>query len=166
MHRHHCRTLTSDGPPSLQLINEDNRYDGPTIDQTFITKFNNDMHLTYRQIGSKFRGLVRTDASVKAETCRFYKLGTVRASSKSRNGEIPASNPDHAYATATMADRYCLVYVDELDLTKLAVDVRGLLRQGWRFRVRHRDRRADRRRDDGRRHHDIWRLRPRRLPTT
>ena len=97
----------------------------PTIDQTFITKFNNDMHLTYRQIGSKFRGLVRTDASVKAETCRFYKLGTVRASSKSRNGEIPASNPDHAYATATMADRYCLVYVDELDLTKLAVDVRG-----------------------------------------
>jgi hypothetical protein len=98
---------------------------GPTIDQTFITKFNNDMHLTYRQGMSKYRGLVRTDASVKAETCRFYKLGAVTASSKARNGDIPVSNPAHSYVTATMSDRYIALLLDELDLTKLSVDVRS-----------------------------------------
>lgn len=98
---------------------------GPTIDQAFITKFNTDMHLTYRQMSSKFRGLVRTDAQVKGSTGRFYKLGTVSVSGKARNGEIPASNPDHSYVTVTMYDRYLLQYVDELDLTKLSVDVRN-----------------------------------------
>lgn len=97
----------------------------PTIDQTFVTKFNTDTHLTYRQMASKFRGLVRTDAAVQASTARFYKLGTVRVAGKARNGAIPASNPDHSYATATMVDRYLLMYLDELDLTKLTSDVRG-----------------------------------------
>ncbi len=98
---------------------------GPTVDQAFITKFEKDTHLTYRQMSSKFRGLVRTDAQVNGSTARFYKLGTVAASTKARNGEIPASNPDHAYVTCTMTDRYNLIYLDQLDLKKMNEDLRG-----------------------------------------
>lgn len=104
---------------------------GPTIDQAFITKFEKDLHLTYRQMASKLRGLVRTDAQVNGSTARFYKLGTLVATAKSRNGEIPSQNPDHSYATATMVDRYISLYADQLDLTKLDVDLKsGYLRAG------------------------------------
>jgi hypothetical protein len=96
----------------------------PTVDQAFITKFEKDAHLTYRLMAPKMRGLIRTDADVNGSTARFYKLGTVTAGSKARNGEIPLSNPDHAYATATMTDRYAMIAVDKLDLTKMSEDLR------------------------------------------
>ena len=44
-----------------------------TPDQAFITKFEKDIHLTYRLMASKLRGLVRTDADVNGSTARFYK---------------------------------------------------------------------------------------------
>lgn len=97
----------------------------PTIDQAFITQFNRDLHLTYRQMGSKLRGLVRTDGQVVGSSVNFYKLGTLTATTKARNGEIPAQNPDHSKVTATMADYYAALYVDQLDLTKLEVDLRS-----------------------------------------
>jgi hypothetical protein len=98
---------------------------GPTIDQAFITQFNKDLFLTYRQAGSKLRGLVRTDGQVVGSSVNFYKLGTLAATTKARNGDIPAQNPDHSKVTATMADYYIGLYVDQLDLTKLEVDLRG-----------------------------------------
>ena len=98
---------------------------GPSIDQAFITKFNSDLHLTFRQMGPLFRGLVRTDAQVKGDSARFYKFGSIAVGPKARNGEIAASNADTSYVTASMTDKYALIYLDELDLTKLAVDVRG-----------------------------------------
>lgn len=97
----------------------------PTIDQAFITQFNKDLHLTYRQMSSKLRGLVRTDGQVVGSSVNFYKLGTLTATTKARNGEIPAQNPDHSKVTANMADYYIGLYVDQLDLTKLEVDLRG-----------------------------------------
>lgn len=96
----------------------------PTINQAFEIKFQRDTHLIYQQGGSKFRGLCRTDGSVKAETCRFYKLDTVSTSGKTRQGDIAVSNPTHSYATATMDDQYVALLVDELDLTKLNSNVR------------------------------------------
>ena len=98
---------------------------GPTIDQAFITKFNEDLHLTFRQKASKFRGLVRTDGQVNGSSVRFYKLGFLSATAKGRNGEIPAQDPDMSFVTATMADRYVRADVDQLDLTKLSIDVRS-----------------------------------------
>ena len=98
---------------------------GPTIDQAFITKFNEDLHLTFRQKASKFRGLVRTDGQVNGSSVRFYKLGFLTASAKARNGEIPAQDPDMSFVTATMADRFTRADIDQLDLTKLNVDVRS-----------------------------------------
>ena len=97
---------------------------GPTIDQSFITKFNDDVHLVYQQRESKFRGLLRTDADVKAEKVRFQKIGSVVAKTKARNGVIPPANPDHSFVEATMTDGYVLEFVDQLDLTKLNIDVR------------------------------------------
>jgi hypothetical protein len=96
----------------------------PTVDQGFITKFEKDVHLEYRLMSSKLRGLVRTDADVNGSTARFYKLGTVVASTKARNGEIPLSNPNHSFVTATMADRYAALMIDKLDLTKMNEDLR------------------------------------------
>lgn len=98
---------------------------GPTIDQAFKTKFNDDLHLTYRQKSSKFRGLVRTDGQVNGSSVRFYKLGFLSATAKARNGEIPAQDPDMSFVSATMADRYVRADIDQLDLTKLSVDVRS-----------------------------------------
>ena len=98
---------------------------GPTIDQAFITKFNTDIHLLYRQMGPLFRGLVRTDANITGSTGRFYRFGSITVGPKARNGDIPASNANTDFVTVTMADVYTLVYLDQLDLTKLSVDVRG-----------------------------------------
>jgi hypothetical protein len=96
----------------------------PTVDQAFVTKFNRDTHLQYRLMAPKMRGLVRTDADVNGSTARFYKLGSVEASTKARNGQVPLSNPDHSYATATMTDRYAALTIDKLDLTKMVEDLR------------------------------------------
>lgn len=96
-----------------------------TVDQGFITKFEQDTHLVYRLMAPKLRGLVRTDGDVNGSTARFYKLGTVIATTKARNGDIPMSNPDHAFATATMTDRYASIPIDKLDLTKMNEDLRS-----------------------------------------
>lgn len=96
----------------------------PTVSEAFITKFEKDVHLTFRLMAPKLRGLVRTDADVNGSTARFYKLGTVIATTKARNGEVPMSNPEHAYVTATMQDRYARIHIDKLDLDKMNEDLR------------------------------------------
>jgi Phage capsid protein len=97
----------------------------PTIDEAFIIKFNDDAHLAFQQRASKIRGTVRTDASVMASKVRFQKIGTTIAKQKARNGDIPPSNPEHTYAEAIMEDWYDLILVDQLDLTKLNIEIRG-----------------------------------------
>ena len=97
----------------------------PSIDQAFITKFNDDVHLAFQQRKSKLRGTVRTDADVQASKVRFQKLGAIVAQAKTRHGDIPPSNGAHTWVEATMVDRYTLDYVDKLDLTKLSIPVRA-----------------------------------------
>lgn len=108
---------------------------GPTIDRAFIVKFNEDVHMDYQQKGSKLRGTIRTDADVKAEKVRFQILGQVAARAKARNGNIPPSNPDHSFVEATMLDRYTLDFVDQLDLTKLNIEIRNsyVRNHSWAF---------------------------------
>jgi hypothetical protein len=96
-----------------------------TIDDAFIDKFNADVHVAYQQMMSKLRGTVRTDADVRASKVRFQKLGVITTTTKGRNGEIPPTNPEHTWVEATMADSYALIYVDQLDLTKLNIEIRG-----------------------------------------
>ena len=98
---------------------------GPTINQAFIDAFNEDVHLAFQQRGSKFRGLVRTDASVRAQKVRFQKLGVIGSSAKARNGQIPIQNPAHTWVDIDMVDTYSAALIDELDLTKLNTEIRG-----------------------------------------
>lgn len=97
----------------------------PYIDDAFKTKFNDDLHLTYQQGASKIRGTVRTDGQVIGKDVRFMKLGTIGMVAKSRNGDIPLTQPAHNHVDATMIDKYLHVLIDGLDLTKLSIDVRN-----------------------------------------
>jgi len=97
----------------------------PTIDQAFITKWNKDLKRDYARQMSYFRGTVRTDGEVIGNTVRFQKLGTLAMTTKSRQGEIPVSNPTHSYVDCSMADYYVRVLIDKLDLTALNIEVRN-----------------------------------------
>lgn len=97
----------------------------PTINQAFITKWNKDLHRDYARTMSYFRGTVRTDGEVIGNTVRFQKLGTLSMGTKSRQGEIPISNPTHSYTDCSMADYYVRVLIDKLDLTALNIEIRN-----------------------------------------
>jgi len=97
----------------------------PTIDQAFITKWNKDLKRDYARTMSYFRGTVRTDGEVIGNTVRFQKLGTLSMTTKSRQGEIPVSNPTHSYVDVSMVDYYVRVLIDKLDLTALNIEVRN-----------------------------------------
>jgi len=77
----------------------------PYPDAAFVTKFNRDLHLVYQQRMSKLRIAVRMDGEVMANSVRFQKLGAINMVSKSRNGDIPVTNPAHNYVDATMKDK-------------------------------------------------------------
>jgi len=95
-----------------------------TIDQAFLTEFQDDVHLAYQQFGSKLRNTVRLKTNVEGETCRFQIYGEGVASQKARNGDVPVMNAAHSYANATMADWYGADYVDKLDELKVNIDER------------------------------------------
>lgn len=95
-----------------------------TIDQAFLTEFQDDVHLAYQQFGSKLRNTVRLKTNVEGETCRFQVYGEGVASQKSRNGDVPVMNNVHTYKDATMADWYGADYVDKLDELKVNIDER------------------------------------------
>lgn len=97
----------------------------PYPDAAFVTKFNRDLHLVYQQRMSKLRIAVRMDGEVMANSVRFQKLGAINMVSKSRNGDIPVTNPAHNYVDATMQDKYLRVLIDKLDLAKMNIDVRN-----------------------------------------
>lgn len=97
----------------------------PTIDQAFITKWNKDLKRDYARTMSFFRGTVRTDGEVIGNTVRFQKLGTMSMTTKSRQGEIPISNPTHSYVDCAISDYYVRVLIDKLDLTALNIEVRN-----------------------------------------
>jgi len=95
-----------------------------TIDQAFLTEFQDDVHLAYQQFGSKLRNTVRLKTNVQGETCRFQVYGEGVAGQKSRNGDVPVMNSEHSYKDATMADWYGPDYVDKLDELKVNIDER------------------------------------------
>lgn len=95
-----------------------------TINQAFLTEFQDDVHLAYQQFGSKFRNCSRLKTGVKGETCRFQVYGEGVAEQKSRNGDVPVMNNAHTYKDATMADWYGADYVDKLDELKVNIDER------------------------------------------
>lgn len=95
-----------------------------TIDQAFITDFEDSVKLAYQQGGSKARGTVRLKTGVVGSTCRFQKLGKGTANKKSRHGKVVPMNATHSYADATLEDWYGGDWVDKLDELKINIDER------------------------------------------
>lgn len=95
-----------------------------SIDQSFITQFDSDLHMAYQQFGSKLHDFVRVKTGVKGASVTFQKYGNGTAVSKTRHGDIAPMNPIHSTAVATLTDWYAGDYVDKLDEYKFNVDER------------------------------------------
>jgi hypothetical protein len=92
-----------------------------TIDQAFIEEYNADVHLLYRQYGSRLMNTTRK-GTVAAKSVYFQKFGTLAAQSKTRNAEHTFQDPAHSKVKADMVDYYVPTLVDDLDLLKLNIE--------------------------------------------
>lgn len=97
-----------------------------TIDQTFITDYDTDVHAAYQQYGSKLRNTVRLKQLNPGQIARFPTIGKGIATDKARNGDVVPMNPAHSYKEATATDKYAPEYVDTLDEIKNNIDERML----------------------------------------
>jgi hypothetical protein len=95
----------------------------PTIDATFISQFESEVHVAYQRMSSKLRGTVR-EKKVTALDDTFPKIGTAEAGQKSRHGDVPLNNIAHTKVTVTMADYYSGELIDNLDTLKTNIDER------------------------------------------
>lgn len=94
-----------------------------TIDQAFITQFNDEVKHAY-QLESRLIGAVRKREGVIGSTSKFQTLGAVSAYSKVRNADLTVLEPAHAQVTVTLTDHYATTLADDLDLLKTNVDIK------------------------------------------
>ena len=92
-----------------------------TIDQAFIEEYNADVHLQYRQMGSRLQNTTRK-GTVQAKSVIFQVFGMLTAQGKARNAEHTFQDPEHTKVSAQMADYYVPTLIDDLDLLKLNID--------------------------------------------
>ena len=97
-----------------------------TIDQSFITQYDSDVHMAYQQFGSKIRNTVRLKQLSPGQIARFPTLGKGTATDKARNGDVVPMNPVYSYKDVTSTDKYAPEYLDSLDDIKNNVDDRML----------------------------------------
>jgi len=97
-----------------------------TIDQSFITDYDSDVHAAYQQYGSKLRNTVRLKKLNPGQIARFPVLGKGIATDKARNGDVVTMNPTHSNISVTSTDKYAPEYVDNLDDIKNNIDERTL----------------------------------------
>jgi len=92
-----------------------------TIDVAFIEEYNADVHLLFRQYGSRLMNTTRK-GTVMAKSVYWQKFGFVTAQNKTRNAEHAFQNPEHTRVKADMVDWYVPTLIDDLDLLKLNID--------------------------------------------
>lgn len=97
-----------------------------TIDQSFITQYDSDVHMAYQQFGSKLRNTVRLKSLNPGQIASFPLLGKGTATDKARNGDVVPMNPIHSNKTVTSTDKYAPEYLDSLDDIKNNIDDRML----------------------------------------
>lgn len=97
-----------------------------TIDQSFITQYDSDVHMAYQQFGSKLRNTVRLKSLNPGQIASFPLLGKGNATDKARNGDVVPMNPVHSNKTVTSTDKYAPEYLDSLDDIKNNIDDRML----------------------------------------
>lgn len=92
-----------------------------TIDVAFIEEYNADVHMNFRQMGSRLMNTTRK-GSVQAKRVYWQKFGLLAAQSKTRNAQHSFIDPEHTRVFADMADWYVPTLIDDLDLLKLNID--------------------------------------------
>lgn len=98
-----------------------------TIPQAFVKQFENEVFQAYQRTGSKLRSTVRTKSGVVGTSTVFQKIGKGIASTKSRHGNVPVMNLDHANVEVTLQDYYAGDWVDRLDELKVNIDERQVI---------------------------------------
>lgn len=93
----------------------------PTIDVAFVEEYNADVHLKFRQMGSRLMNTTRKGA-VRGKKVYWQVFGRLTAQQKARNAQHTFLDPEHTRVSADMADWYVPTLIDDLDLLKLNID--------------------------------------------
>jgi hypothetical protein len=93
----------------------------PTIDVAFVEEYNADVHLKFRQMGSRLMNMTRK-GTVMAKSVYWQVFGHLVAQQKSRNQPHTFLDPEHTKVKADMADWYVPTLIDDLDMLKLNID--------------------------------------------
>lgn len=97
------------------------------VNDAFVRQYEEDVHAAYQRMGSKLSNTVRKKSNVKGESTTFQTVGTGVAGQKSRNGDVPVMNINHAPVICTLADYYAADYIDKLDELKINHDERQVV---------------------------------------
>jgi len=92
-----------------------------TIDVAFVEEYNSDVHLLYRQMGSRLKNTTRK-GTIMAKSVYWQKFGHLTAQQKTRNAQHNFIDPEHTRVKADMADWYVPTLIDDLDLLKLNIE--------------------------------------------
>lgn len=93
----------------------------PTIDVAFVEEYNADVHLKFRQMGSRLMNTTRK-GTVQGKSVYWQVFGMVQAQQKTRNQQHSFQDPEHTRVKADMADWYVPTLIDDLDMLKENID--------------------------------------------
>ena len=85
------------------------------IDAAFVKQFEAEVHEAYQRQGSKLRPTVRSKTGVRGASTVFPRVGKGTAAAKSRAGQVPLMNLDHATVECFLQDYYAGEWIDRLD---------------------------------------------------
>jgi len=101
-----------------------------SVDQSFITQYNSDVHEVFQRKGSYLMPAVFHKSGIVGSTCSFHKIGTGVAVTKARHGTITPMNQEHTAPSCVLVDFYAGDWVDKLDEAKTNMDVRKAYANG------------------------------------
>lgn len=103
-----------------------------TIDQSFVSLWNDEVFQAFQRQGSQLLNTTRR-GELNGNTVYWHKVGKGTASQKARHGVVPAMNQSHTTVNQTMTDYYAGDWVDRLDLLKTNIEERQLVTNAGAF---------------------------------
>jgi hypothetical protein len=100
---------------------------GTQIDAVFTKQFQAEVHEAYQRQGSKLRKTVRSKTGVEGSSTFFPKVGKGTAAAKTRHGNVPVMNLEHAQVECVLQDYYAGDWIDRLDELKTNLDEREVV---------------------------------------
>lgn len=97
------------------------------VSESFVKRFEAEVHNAYQQMGSKLRSTVRFQNDVKGATTVFQRVGKGVASQKARHGLVPVMSLDHTPVECELQDYYAGDWVDALDEFKIGHDEKTVI---------------------------------------